>query len=32
MAAPAGRGNLRAPHVDRERAIEVLKAAFVQGG
>jgi len=31
MAVPAGRGHLRASHVDRERAIEVLKAAFVQG-
>ena len=28
---PAGRGDLRASHADRERAIEVLKAAFVQG-
>ena len=26
-----GRGELRASHADRERAIEVLKAAFVQG-
>jgi Domain of unknown function (DUF1707) len=31
MAAAAGRGHLRASRVDRERAIEVLKAAFVQG-
>ena len=26
-----GRGEFRASHADRERAIEVLKAAFVQG-
>ena len=26
-----GRGRLRASHADREQAIEVLKAAFVQG-
>ena len=26
-----GRGELRASHADRERVIEVLKAAFVQG-
>ena len=26
-----GRGRLRASHVDRERVVEVLKAAFVQG-
>ena len=31
MAAEAGRGHLRTSHVDRERAIEMLKAAFVQG-
>jgi hypothetical protein len=32
MAAGAGgRGRLRASHADREQAIEVLKAAFVQG-
>lgn len=39
MAAPGdemapgagGRGRLRAAHADREQAIEVLKAAFVQG-
>jgi Domain of unknown function (DUF1707) len=40
MAAPGdeiaaaegqGRGELRASHADRERAIEALKAAFVQG-
>jgi Domain of unknown function (DUF1707) len=31
-AAPAGgHGRLRASHADRERVIEVLKAAFVQG-
>ena len=31
-AAPAGgRGSLRASHADRERVIEVLKDAFVQG-
>jgi Domain of unknown function (DUF1707) len=27
----AGRGHLRAAHADRERVIEVLKAAFAQG-
>ena len=32
MAADAeGRGHLRASHADRERAVSVLKAAFVQG-
>jgi hypothetical protein len=31
MAATAGCGQLRASHADREQAIEVLKAAFVQG-
>ncbi len=32
IAAAAGRrGHLRASHADRERAIDVLKAAFVQG-
>jgi hypothetical protein len=32
MAAGAGgRGRMRASHADRERVIEVLKAAFVQG-
>lgn len=30
-AGVAGRGSLRASHADRERVIEVLKAAFVQG-
>ena len=29
--AAAGRGHLRAAHADRERVIEALKAAFVQG-
>jgi hypothetical protein len=29
--AAAGRGQLRASHADREQAIDVLKAAFVQG-
>jgi len=29
--AAADRGRLRASHADRERAVEVLKAAFVQG-
>ena len=29
-ARPAARGRLRVSHVDRERVIEVLKAAFVQ--
>jgi len=31
QGAGAGRGGLRAAHADRERVIEVLKAAFVQG-
>jgi hypothetical protein len=31
MPAAAGRGHLRASHADREHAIEVLKAAYVQG-
>src|SRR5262252_141743 len=30
-AATADRGRLRASHADRERVIEVLKTAFVQG-
>jgi hypothetical protein len=30
-AGARGRGHLRASHADREQAIEVLKAAFVQG-
>ena len=30
-AAARGRGRLRASHADREQAIDVLKAAFVQG-
>ena len=30
-ADAAGRGHLRASHADREQAIDVLKAAFVQG-
>ena len=30
-AGAQGRGHLRASHADRERAIETLKAAFVQG-
>jgi hypothetical protein len=30
-AAAGGRGRLRASHADREQAIEVLKAAYVQG-
>lgn len=30
-AATAGRGHLRASHVDREQMIDALKAAFVQG-
>jgi len=30
-AGTAGRGRLRASHAEREQAIEVLKAAFVQG-
>ena len=29
--ASAGRGRLRASHADRERVLDVLKAAFVQG-
>jgi len=29
--APGGRDRLRASHADRERVVEVLKAAFVQG-
>jgi len=29
--AAAGRGHLRAAHADRERVVEALKAAFVQG-
>ena len=29
--AAAGRGHMRASHADRERAIDTLKAAFVQG-
>jgi len=29
--ATAGRGRLRASHADRERVLDVLKAAFVQG-
>jgi len=28
---PAGRGHLRASHADREQAVGILKAAFVQG-
>src|ERR1700722_17604005 len=28
---PAGHGQLRASHADRERAIDVLKAAFAEG-
>jgi hypothetical protein len=28
----AGRGRLRASHADRERVVDTLKAAFVQGG
>ncbi len=31
MTAAAGRGHLRASRVDRERTIDALKAAFVQG-
>ena len=31
MPAAAGRGHLRAAHADREQAIGVLEAAFVQG-
>ena len=31
MAAAADRGRLRASHADREQAIDLLKAAFVQG-
>jgi hypothetical protein len=30
-AAAGGRGRLRASHADREQAIDILKAAFVQG-
>ena len=30
-AAAAGRGRMRASHADRERVIDTLKAAFVQG-
>jgi Domain of unknown function (DUF1707) len=30
-AAAGGRGRLRASHADRERAIDLLKAAFVHG-
>ena len=30
MVLEEGRGHLRAPHADREQAIEVLKAAFAQ--
>jgi hypothetical protein len=30
-ASAAGRGRLRASHADREQAIDILKAAFVQG-
>ena len=30
-AAASGRGHLRASHADRERVIDTLKAAFVQG-
>jgi capsular polysaccharide biosynthesis protein len=30
-AAPVGSGHLRVSHLDRERMVEVLKAAFVQG-
>jgi Domain of unknown function (DUF1707) len=30
-AEAAGRGRLRASHADREQAVDVLKAAFVQG-
>ena len=31
VAALAGCGHLRASHADRERVIDMLKAAFVQG-
>jgi DUF1707 SHOCT-like domain len=31
MAAAADRGHLRVPHADREQAIDLFKAAFVQG-
>jgi hypothetical protein len=31
MAAAAGRGQLRASHADRDRVIDLLKTAFVQG-
>jgi Domain of unknown function (DUF1707) len=30
-AGPAGRGRLRASHIDREHVVGMLKAAFVQG-
>jgi hypothetical protein len=30
-AAEAGRGHVRTSHADREQAVEVLKAAFVEG-
>jgi len=31
MAALGGCGHLRASHADRERVIDVLKTAFVEG-
>lgn len=31
MAGAGGRGHMRASHADREQAIDMLKAAFVQG-
>jgi hypothetical protein len=31
MMPPPGHGHLRASHADRERAIDVLKAAFAEG-
>jgi hypothetical protein len=31
MMPPSGHGHLRASHADRERAIDVLKAAFAEG-
>jgi len=31
MTAPQGDGHLRASHIDREHAVSMLKAAFVQG-
>ena len=31
MIPPPGHGHLRASHADRERAIDVLKAAFAEG-